>query len=112
MRLRNVGALLALAAGLGLTSCKPEEAKSVHVAPPAHAQAPTIAQPAATPKVQETVQPKADPVDALIAQVEKEYQAGRANYAAGHLDAAKDNFDRAFNMLLLSGLDIRNDERL
>ena len=35
-----------------------------------------------------------------------------ANYNAGHLEAAKDNFDRAFNMLLESSLDIRNEDRL
>src|SRR5690349_5231412 len=113
MRLRNFGALVALAAGLGLVSCKTEETKAVHVTPPPLAQAPTIAQPAPPPpKVQETVQPKTDPVDTLINAVEKEYQTGRANYAAGHLDAAKDSFDRAFNMLLLAGQDIHNDDRL
>ena len=113
MRLRNFGAIVALAAALGLLSCKTEETKTTHVTPPAQAQAPSIAlPPAPPPKIQETVQPKVDPVDTLIAQVEKEYEDGRANYAAGHLDAAKDSFDRAFNMLLLSGQDIRNNDRL
>jgi membrane-bound lytic murein transglycosylase D len=112
MRLRNFGAIFALAAGMGLTSCKTEEAKTVRVTPPARAQAPTIGQSAAPPRIQETGQPKGDPVETLIAAVEKEYHAGRANYAAGHLDAAKDSFDRAFNVLLLSGQDIRNNERL
>ena len=113
MRLQNFGAIVALAAAVGLVSCKTEETKTVTVTPPAKAQAPSIAQaPAPPPKIQETVQPKVDPVDTLIDTVEKEYQAGRANYAAGHLDAAKDSFDRAFNMLLLSGQDVRNNERL
>ena len=49
---------------------------------------------------------KTDAAADLIAQVEKEYQAGQANYQAGHLDAAKDNFDRAFNLLLESPLDV------
>jgi membrane-bound lytic murein transglycosylase D len=53
-----------------------------------------------------------DPVIDLIEQVEKEYQEGQDNYRAGHLDAAKDNFDRAFNLLLSSSLDIRADQRL
>ena len=53
-----------------------------------------------------------DPVADLIAQVETEYQAGQENYRAGHLEAAKQNFDRAFNLLLGSNLDIRSDERL
>jgi len=48
----------------------------------------------------------------LIAQVEKEYEAGQDNYQAGHPEAAKQNFDRAFNLLLGSNLDIHSDERL
>ena len=115
MRIRNFWAFTALAAAVSLTSCKTEEAKPVTVTPPRQAQAPTVAQktPAPTPdQALPAPAPKPDPVEALIALVEKEYQAGRANYAAGHLDAAKDNFDHAFNMLVGSGLDIRNDERL
>jgi membrane-bound lytic murein transglycosylase D len=53
-----------------------------------------------------------DPVADLIAKVEKEYKAGQDNYSAGHLEAAKQNFDRAFNLLLGSNLDIRSDDRL
>ena len=45
-------------------------------------------------------------------QVEKEYQIGQDNYKAGHLEAAKENFDRAFNLLLGSSLDVRADQRL
>ena len=48
----------------------------------------------------------------MIAQVENEYQVGQDNYKAGHLEAAKENFDRAFNLLLGSSLDLRSDERL
>src|SRR5579864_5757395 len=56
--------------------------------------------------------PASDPVADLIARVEKEYQAGLANYHAGNKDAAKQNFDNAFNALLESNLDVRSDERL
>jgi membrane-bound lytic murein transglycosylase D len=55
---------------------------------------------------------QADPVGDLIAKVEKEYQDGVANYQAGQTDAAKENFDKAFNALLESDLDIRSDDRL
>jgi membrane-bound lytic murein transglycosylase D len=55
---------------------------------------------------------KTDPVVDLIAQVEKEYQTGEDNYRAGHLEAAKQDFDRAFNLLLESPVEIRSDERL
>lgn len=57
-------------------------------------------------------QPKPDPVAELMAKVETEYQAGQDNYKAGHLEAAKQNFDRAFDLLLGSSLDVRSDERL
>jgi membrane-bound lytic murein transglycosylase D len=53
-----------------------------------------------------------DPVADLIAQVEKEYKAGQDNYQAGHLEAARQSFDAAFNLLLGSGLDLQSDDRL
>ncbi len=96
--------------------------------PPAQTQAPAFKPAAAVPKptpanVQQPApppapvtaqkpQPKPDPVADIIAQAEKEYQAGRDNYKAGHLEAAKQNFDRAFNLLLGSTLDVYSDERL
>jgi len=64
------------------------------------------------PAVQTPVQLKTDPVTDLIAQVEKEYQLGQDNYKAGHLEAAKENFDKAFDLLLESSLDVRSDARL
>ncbi len=96
--------------------------------PPAQTQAPALKPAAAVPKpipanVQQpapppapvTAQkpvPKPDPVADIIAQAEKEYRAGRDNYKAGHVEAAKQNFDRAFNLLLGSTLDIYSDERV
>jgi len=56
--------------------------------------------------------PAADPVGDLIAKVEKDYQAGLDAYHAGQTDAAKQDFDNAFNALLESNLDIRSDDRL
>jgi membrane-bound lytic murein transglycosylase D len=64
--------------------------------------------PAPTP----TPAPSPDPVADLIAKVEKDYQAGLAAYQAGQTEAAKQDFDRAFNALLESNLDIRSDDRL
>lgn len=97
--------------------------------PPAQTQAPALKPATAVPKptapanVQQAApppapvtaqkpQPKADPVADVIAQAEKEYQTGRDNYKARHLEAAKQNFDRAFNLLLGSTLDIYSDERV
>lgn len=48
----------------------------------------------------------------LLDQAQREYEAGQANYKAGHLEAAKANFDRAVTMMMQSPLDIRSDERL
>jgi membrane-bound lytic murein transglycosylase D len=53
-----------------------------------------------------------DPVSDLIAQAEREYQEGVANYHAGNSVSAKQNFDNALNALLSSNLDIRSDDRL
>ena len=55
---------------------------------------------------------KVDPVADLIAKVEKQYQAGQANYQAGHMEAAKQNFDTAFNLLVAGPIDLKSDERL
>ena len=90
-------------------------------APPAIAKAadpPDESKPTPPPKqAQEpvatsTAPASADPVADLISQVEKEYQAGQQNYKAGHLEAARQNFDQAFNLLLGSDIDISADERL
>ena len=75
-------------------------------------QRPAAAEPQSKPQVPQALQ--ADPIADLIARVEKEYQAGRDNYQAGHLEAAKQNFDSAFNQLLGSGFDLQSssDNRL
>ncbi len=80
-------------------------APEIQKAPPANTQAAAAKPPVAA-------QPTIDEVSKLIAQVEKEYQAGRDNYKAGHLEAAKMNFDRAVSMLMEGPLDIKSDERL
>jgi len=65
-----------------------------------------------SPESASPVRPASDPVGDLVADVEKEYQAGLNNYQAGKTDAAKQNFDHALNALLESKLDIRSDGRL
>jgi peptidoglycan lytic transglycosylase D len=89
---------------------KQASAPAISASAPPAAQAPARAKPVLSAPPQPEV--KADPAADLIAQVEKEYQAGQANYQAGHLEAAKENFDRAFNLLLESPLDVGSDERL
>ena len=68
--------------------------------------------PASSEPVQTAPQPKPDPVADLIANAEKEYQAGEDKFKAGDLEAAKRNFDHAVDMLLQSPAEIRSDERV
>ena len=78
--------------------------------PDPHQQKPAAAEPQSKPPVPQALQ--VDPIGDLIARVEKEYQSGQDNYRAGHLEAAKQNFDSAFNQLLGSGFDLHSDDRL
>jgi membrane-bound lytic murein transglycosylase D len=108
-----------LCAVLFSAGCEPSQPKNTAAKVEPQATAPTVtpssasssadppaAEPAATPK------PQSEAVDALIAQAEKLYNAGQANYQAGHLDAAKQNFDQAFNLLLSSNIEVRGNDRL
>jgi len=101
-----------------LTGCETDAPKKQAILP-VQANAPEIAPAVAQqskqpPKIQETPKPKpqTDPVEALIGEVEKLYAAGQTDYQAGHLEAAKADFDQAFNKLLSSNLDVRNNDRL
>lgn len=49
---------------------------------------------------------------ALVEQVEKAYANGQAAYRKGDLPAAKAEFDRAVDLMLASGIDIRTDAKL
>src|SRR5262249_7575725 len=100
----------------------------VAVAPRVFAQAPipkaerdatlTVAQPKDPPSADgqsKTAPPKAnqsDPVLATIAAAERAYESGQANYKSGHLDAAKQDFNRAVDILMQGPVSIKDDERL
>src|SRR5437660_471930 len=130
MRVLKLYALIALllAVVFVTTSCQTAQ-KQTPLLPPAQAAPPALkaagpsgscpqSEVAAHPAPSQTAThvdklgPQSDSVSELIVQVEKEYQAGKDNYQAGHLEAAKQNFDRAFNLLMGSNLDIRSDVRL
>jgi membrane-bound lytic murein transglycosylase D len=51
-------------------------------------------------------------VRVLIQQVEQAYSAGEQDYRKGKLPEAKVEFDRAVDLMLSSGLDIKSDEQL
>src|SRR5437870_410322 len=120
MEIKRVYRLIApLCAGLLTTAC-PSNQRPAPLLPARQANAPAMTMPA-VPKVAieapksvpaATPEPKADPVAELISRVESEYLLGQQNYQAGHLEAAKENFDKAFDLLLGSPLEIRSDDRL
>ena len=128
MRFASYPYRILLPAGLLAACLGCQSAQKQAFMPPVQAQPPALIASATpgppkdkTPPATATVAPPtsqpskalaADPVADLIAQVEKEYNAGQDNYRAGHLEAAKQNFDAAFNLLLGSGLDIQSDDRL
>ena len=49
---------------------------------------------------------------AIIEQVESAYSKGEADYRRGRLPEAKEEFDRAVDLMLSSGIDIKSDARL
>ena len=120
MEIKRVYRLIApLCAGILTTACQSNQ-RPAPLLPAAQANAPALTMPA-VPKVAIEVpkpvastqpEPKADPVAEVISRVDSEYSLGQANYKAGHLEAAKQNFDKAFDLLLGSPLEIRSDDRL
>ncbi len=125
-------ALLAVAGSSCQSAKKPVSAVPKGTAPPLTAKTPAPATPQTQPPKLEPAEQQAQPAAAtetkasadspnapssdlvgdLVANVEKQYQAGLANYHAGNAGAAKSDFDAAFNTLLESKLDIRSDPRL
>jgi len=116
-------AALLSALALATVSCQSAPKNIVKATPPAQAQAPSLkpknaetpAKPAADahPVAQnESAPAKEDSVDRIVAEAEQEYRAGQENYSAGHLEAAKENFDRAFDLLAQAPGGANSDERL
>jgi membrane-bound lytic murein transglycosylase D len=68
--------------------------------------------PAPLQEVEAAPKAKPDRVADLIANAEKQYQAGEDNFKAGHMEAAKQHFDSAFDLLLQGPAEIRSDERV
>ena len=88
---------------------------------PAQATAPTIAagpSSGSAGQIAQTVVPptqaadaaaKAAKVQQLINKAEAAYRSGVDNYRAGHLDAARLDFDSAVDLMLTSGMDLKTD---
>jgi membrane-bound lytic murein transglycosylase D len=102
-----------LAAGLGLavaacgTNAKPAvSAKNPPAPVVAKAAAPPVQAPAPAPK------PVVDPVAALITTSLKHFEAGERELSAGHLEKARQEFDRSVEVLLESPYGARTDARM
>jgi membrane-bound lytic murein transglycosylase D len=50
--------------------------------------------------------------ESLIARVEEKFTSGQQNYKAGHLEAARKDFDEALDLMLESGRDLNSDPKL
>src|SRR6202051_483147 len=56
--------------------------------------------------------PITDPRQLLIRRVEEKFASGEQNYKAGHLEAARKDFDDAVDWMLQSGYDLNSDVEL
>jgi membrane-bound lytic murein transglycosylase D len=112
-----------LGAGLMLLiGCESKDTKK-SAQPSPQAMAPSIqrtANPASVPAAKQQaplpaqmpVPEKADPVPAIIAEAEKAYETGQTDYKDGHLDAARQDFNHAVDVLMQGPVDIKSDDRL
>ena len=109
------GAALALTLALSLSGCDPPKAPAT-ATPASQALAPARSAPAPqqAPAPAPPPQPGASQqrVQSLIQQVEKAYTDGQADYKKGDLVAARSDFDRAVDLMLSSGIDIKSTPAL
>src|SRR6266571_3715074 len=97
---KPVSALPAVAATPAITDKTSSSSKpGLVLAPQTNAKGQPKADSTENPNAAPAIGAKGDAVDAIVAQADKEYEAGQENYAAEHPEAAKDNFDRAFSLL-------------
>jgi len=102
---------------LSLAWCEPSQSiaaavkKPAQAASPAPHPAPQAAQPAPPPSPP-LLSPQEQRIRLLIQQVEQAYAFGEAAYRKGNLVEAKVEFDRAVDLMLTSGMDIKGDSRL
>ena len=89
----------------------PAVATAPPVAARANAAAPVAKQAPAPAQTAESAA-KAVKIQQLINQAEQTYKTGVDNYRAGHLDAARANFDAAVDVMLTSGMDLKGDPQL
>ena len=102
---------------LSLAGCDPSQPLANREGAKPQVTAPALPGP---PQTSQTAAPALPPpptreqqrVNLLIEQVEQAYAYGTADYRKGNLAEAKVEFDRAVDLMLTSGIDIRGDSRL
>ena len=119
MRHRLTLCTIFAAGTLFLAGCEQTATKEVRVQPPANAPAPPMVSvqqplPLAREQAFETAliaRPR-PAIDVLVENVQSYYEAGQAEYKAGNLDKAQDDFDRAVDCILKGGFQADADPRL
>ena len=125
MDLVRRSALVMACAPLVLLAGCPQDQAAAPGKVPAQATAPPIATSAASARAGQALQPgttqpgttTTQPADnakvqQLINRAEQTYRSGVDNYRAGHLDAARVDFDTAVDLMLTSGMDLKADPQL
>jgi membrane-bound lytic murein transglycosylase D len=118
-----LGAVACFACLLAFTGCEDATRKRLqaHIPAPAPVRAPASAAPevGALPLRNLVSQPLLalqaplpGGIDFLIEKVKEKFSSGEANYQAGHLEAARRDFDDAVDWMLESGYDPNSDARL
>src|SRR5258707_3927881 len=117
-------ALVVSCAPLVLLAGCPQQKAAAPVTAPAQATAPAIAGAPSSGSTRQTGQTvvaptqaadaaaKAAKVQQLINKAEAAYRSGVDNYRAGHLDAARLDFDSAVDLMLTRGMDLKTDPQL
>ena len=117
-------ALVVSCAPLVMLAGCPQDQAAAPGKTPAQATAPAIAAapssgsagqsgPAVVPPTQTAdAAARAAKVQQLINKAEAAYRSGVDNYRAGHLDAARLDFDSAVDLMLTSGMDLKTDPQL
>ena len=98
---------------LALAGCVPSQPMADRQGDKPQATAPALPEPP-PPTAPAVPQPTREEqkVSLLIQQVEQAYALGEANYRKGNLVEAKVEFDRAVDLMLMSGIDIKGNSRL
>ncbi len=107
-----VAGALAAALGAGLASCDLSSKRHVKSRPPEMAPQPSLPPAQDIPVYAQRARsvsltpPPPEAVDVLLERVEAALRAGESSYKAGHLEKARQEFDRAVDWILLSGIDL------